>query len=126
MKKLITLFLLIPIISISQVVKGEKIFSIKVAVGEWQSSVGEYLNLKTIYAPYAKGVFEGIAEGKVLPIGGDFPLYYLENDNTYWRFRTSSKKYKYLTDVMGVGFGSVLNAESEYHFQHDIYDITLN
>ena len=47
MKKLITLFLLIPIISISQVVKGEKIFSIKVAVGEWQSSVGEYLNLKT-------------------------------------------------------------------------------
>ena len=62
MKKLITLFLIIPIISISQVVKGEKIFSIKVAVGEWQSSVGEYLNLKTIYAPYAKGVFEGIAE----------------------------------------------------------------
>ena len=45
MKKLITLFLLIPIISISQDVKGEKIFSIKVAVGEWQSSVGEYLNL---------------------------------------------------------------------------------
>ena len=166
MKKLITLFLLIPIISISQVIKGEKIFSIKVAVGEWQSSVGEYLNLKTIYAPYTKGVFEGIAEGKVLPIGGDFPLYYLENDNTYadldidivlitnenekiyckatgvfnyvtetfeslkfqthWRFRTSSKKYKYLNDVMGVGFGSVLNAESEYHFQHDIYDITLN
>ena len=166
MKKLITLLLLIPIISISQVVKGEKIFSIKVAVGEWQSSVGEYLNLKTIYAPYAKGVFEGIAEGKVLPIGGDFPLYYLENDNTYadldidivlitnenekiyckatgvfnyvtetfeslkfqthWRFRTSSKKYKYLNDVMGVGFGSVLNTESEYHFQHDIYDITLN
>ena len=37
-----------------------------------------------------------------------------------------NKKYKYLNDVMGVGFGSVLNAESEYHFQHDIYDITLN
>ena len=102
----------------------------------------------------------------MLPIGGDFPLYYLENDITYadldidivlitnenekiyckatgvfnyvtetfeslkfqthWRFRTSSKKYKYLNDVMGIGFGSVLNAESEYHFQHDIYDITLN
>ena len=28
------------------------IFSIKASIGEWQSSVGEYLNLKTIYAPY--------------------------------------------------------------------------
>ena len=152
--------------SFAQVVKGEKIFSIKVAVGEWQSSVGEYLNLKTIYAPYTKGVFEGVAEGRILPVGGDFPLYYLENGNTYsdldidlvliteenekiyckatgvfnyvtetfeslkfqthWRFRTSSEKYKYLNDVMGVGFGSVLPDESEYHFQHDIYDLTRN
>ena len=29
----------------------------KASVGEWQSSVGEYLKLKTIYAPYEKGVF---------------------------------------------------------------------
>ena len=63
--------------------KGKKLSSIKAAVGEWQSSVGEYLNLKTIYAPYSKGVFDGIAKGKVLPVGGDYPLYYLENGNTY-------------------------------------------
>ena len=60
-------------ISFEQNIKGEKIFSIKAAVGEYQSSVGEYLNLKSIYAPYTKGVFEGITKGKVLP-QGDFPL----------------------------------------------------
>ena len=42
---------------------------------------------------------------------------------THWRFRTSSEKYKYLNDVMGIGFGKVLPANSEYNFQHDIYDI---
>ena len=45
---------------------------------------------------------------------------------THWRFRTSSKKYKYLNDVMGIGFGKVLPSDSNYNFQHDIYDITLN
>ncbi len=30
------------------------------------------MNLKTSYAPYSKGEFNGIACGKVLPIGGDF------------------------------------------------------
>ncbi|MBK56374.1 MAG: hypothetical protein CMC84_03555, partial [Flavobacteriaceae bacterium] len=83
MKKLILLLLFIPLVSLSQEIKEKKIFSIKAAVGEWQSSVGEYLKLKTIYAPYEKGVFEGIAKGKVLPVGGDFPLYYLENGNTF-------------------------------------------
>ena len=79
MKKIIILLLFIPLFSFGQEIKGKKIFSIKAAVGEWQSSVGEYLKLKTIYAPYEKGVFEGIASGKVLPVGGDFPIYYLEN-----------------------------------------------
>ena len=49
MKKLFILLLFFPLISFGQKIKGEKIFSIKAAVGEWQSSVGEYLNLKTIY-----------------------------------------------------------------------------
>jgi hypothetical protein len=165
MKKLLILLLFLPIVSFGQKIKGEKLFSIKVAVGEWQSSVGEYLNLKTIYAPYSKGVFDGIINGKVLPVGGDYPLYYLEDDKTYsdldidmvlyteddekiyckvtgifnyitetfeslkfqthWRFRTSSEKYKYLNDTMATGFGSVLPADSGYHFQHDVYNINL-
>ena len=165
MKKLILLLLFITHVSFGQEIKGKKIFSIKASVGEWQSSVGEYLKLKTIYAPYDKGVFDGIAKGKVLPVGGDFPLYYLENGNTFsdldidmvlmtddnekiyckatgvfnyvtetfesikfqthWRFRTSSEKYKFLNAVIGIGFGYVLPADSEYNFQHDIYDISL-
>ena len=165
MKKLILLLLFISHVSFGQEIKGKKIFSIKASVGEWQSSVGEYLKLKTIYAPYDKGVFDGIAKGKVLPVGGDFPLYYLENGNTFsdldidmvlmtddnekiyckatgvfnyvtetfesikfqthWRFRTSSEKYKFLNDVMGIGFGYVLPPDSEYNFQHDIYDVSL-
>ena len=83
MKRLILLLLFIPLFSFGQEIKGKKIFSIKAAVGEWQSSVGEYLKLKTIYAPYEKGVFDGIVSGKVLPVGGDFPLYYLEDGNTF-------------------------------------------
>ena len=166
MKKLLLLLLFIPLVSFGQEIKGEKIFSIKAAVGEWQSSVGEYLKLKTIYAPYEKGVFDGIVSGKVLPVGGDFPLYYLEDGNTFsdldldmvlitdenekiyckatgvfnyvtetfesikfqthWRFRTSSEKYKFLNDVMGIGFGYVLPPDSEYNFQHDIYDVSLD
>ena len=47
-----------------------------------------------------------------------------ENKNP-WRFRTSSEKYKFLNDVMGIGFGYVLPADSEYNFQHDIYDVSL-
>ena len=165
MKKLILVLLVIPLFSFGQEIKGKKIFSIKAAVGEWQSSVGEYLKLKTIYAPYEKGVFDGIVSGKVLPVGGDFPLYYLEDGNTFadldldmvlitdenekiyckatgvfnyvtetfesikfqthWRFRTSSEKYKFLNDVMGIGFGYVLPPDSEYNFQHDIYDVSL-
>ena len=166
MKKLILLLLFISHVSFGQEIKGKKIFSIKASVGEWQSSVGEYLKLKTIYAPYDKGVFDGIAKGKVLPVGGDFPLYYLEDGNTFadldldmvlitdenekiyckatgvfnyvtetfesikfqthWRFRTSSEKYKFLNDVMGIGFGYVLPPDSEYNFQHDIYDVSLD
>ena len=166
MKKLFLFLLLAPLLSYGQNVQGKKLFSIKVAVGEWQSSVGEYLKLKTIYAPYSKGVFDGIANGNVLPVGGDYPLYYendgktfadldidmvlLTDDNekiyckatgvfnyvtetfeslkfqTHWRFRTSIEKYKYLNEVMGTGFGSVLAADSGYHFQHDVYDIHLN
>jgi len=165
MKKLIIILLLIPLVSNGQKIKGKKLFSIKASIGEWQSSIGEYLNLKTIYAPYKKGVFEGITSGKVLPVGGDFPLYYQENGKTYsdldidlvlltddgekiyckasgvfnyvtetfeslkfqthWRFRTSSEKYKYLNDVMGIGFGTVLAPDSGYNFQHDIYDVYL-
>ena len=166
MRKIILLLLVIPLFSFGQEIKGKKIFSIKAAVGEWQSSVGEYLKLKTIYAPYEKGVFDGIVSGKVLPVGGDFPLYYLEDGNTFadldldmvvitdehekiyckatgvfnyvtetfesikfqthWRFRTSSEKYKFLNDVMGIGFGYVLPPDSEYNFQHDIYDVSLD
>lgn len=166
MKKLTISLLLISLFSFGQEIKGKKIFSIKAAVGEWQSSVGEYLKLKTIYAPYEKGVFDGIVSGKVLPVGGDFPLYYLEDGNTFadldldmvlitdenekiyckatgvfnyvtetfesikfqthWRFRTSSEKYKFLNDVMGIGFGYVLPPDSEYNFQHDIYDVSLD
>ena len=166
MKKLILLLLFISHVSFGQEIKGKKIFSIKASVGEWQSSVGEYLKLKTIYAPYDKGVFDGIAKGKVLPVGGDFPLYYLEDGNTFadldldmvlitdenekiyckatgvfnyvtetfeaikfqthWRFRTSSEEYKFLNDVMGIGFGYVLPPDSEYNFQHDIYDVSLD
>ena len=165
MRKLLFIFVFFPIISFGQKIKGEKLFSIKVAIGEYQSSVGEYLNLKTFYAPYTKGVFEGITKGKVLPIGGDFPLYHEENGKTFtdldidlvllteenekiyckatgvlnyitetfellkfqthWRFRTSSEKYKYLNDIMGVGFGYVLTTDSEYNFQHDVYDVYL-
>ena len=83
MKKLILVLLFLPLISFGQKIKGKKLFSINAGVGEWQSSVGEYLNLKTIYAPYTKGVFDGIAKGKVLPIGGDYPLYYQENGKTF-------------------------------------------
>ena len=83
MKKLILVLLFFPLISFGQKIKGKKLFSIKAGVGEWQSSVGEYLNLKTIYAPYTKGGFDGIAKGKVLPIGGDYPLYYQENGKTF-------------------------------------------
>ena len=166
MKKLTISLLLISLFSFGQEIKGKKIFSIKAAVGEWQSSVGEYLKLKTIYAPYEKGVFDGIVSGKVLPVGGDFPLYYFEDGNTFadldidmvlitdesekiyckatgvfnyvtetfesikfqthWRFRTSSEKYKFLNDVMGIGFGYVLPPDSEYNFQHDIYDVSLD
>ena len=166
MKKLTISLLLISLFSFGQEIKGKKIFSIKAAVGEWQSSVGEYLKLKTIYAPYEKGVFNGIVSGKVLPVGGDFPLYYFEDGNTFadldidmvlitdenekiyckatgvfnyvtetfesikfqthWRFRTSSEKYKFLNDVMGIGFGYVLPPDSEYNFQHDIYDVSLD
>ena len=165
MKKLILLILLNPITSLGQEIKGDKILSIKVSVGEYQSSPGVYLNLNTIYAPYSSGVFDGITSGKVLPVGGDFPIYYQENGNTYndldivlvlitqenekiyctatgvfnyvtdtleslkfqthWRFKTSSKKYIYLNDVMGIGFGKVLPSDSKYNFQHDIYDISL-
>ena len=164
MKKLLLLLLFIPLVSFGQEIKGEKIFSIKAAVGEWQSSVGEYLKLKTIYAPYEKGVFDGIVSGKVLPVGGDFPLYYLEDGNTFsdldldmvlitdenekiyckatgvfnyvtetfesikfqthWRFRTSSEKYSFLNELMGVGFGKFLPEGSKYGLQHDIYKIT--
>ena len=165
MKKIIIILIFIPLVSLGQNIKGKKILTIKAAVGEWQSSVGEYLNLKTIYAPYTKGVFDGITSGKVLPVGGDYPLYHQEDgktfsdldidiilltvDNekiyckasgvfnyvtetfeslkfqTHWRFRTSSEKYKYLNDVIAIGFGSVLPADSEYNFQHDIYDVYL-
>ena len=83
MKKLIFILLFIPLVTCGQKVKGEKIFSIKASIGEWQSSVGEYLNLKTIYAPYTKGDFKGVAKGKVLPVGGDFPLYHQEDGKTY-------------------------------------------
>ena len=83
MKKLILVLFFFPLISFGQKIKGEKLFSIKAAVGEWQSSVGEYLNLKTIYAPYTKGVFDGITNGKVLPIGGDYPLYHQEDGKTF-------------------------------------------
>ena len=101
-----------------------------------------------------------------MPVGGDFPLYYFEDGNTFadldidmvlitdenekiyckatgvfnyvtetfesikfqthWRFRTSSEKYKFLNDVMGIGFGYVLPPDSEYNFQHDIYDVSLD
>ena len=83
MKKILLVLLFVPLISFSQQIEGNKILSIKVSVGEWQSSPGEYLNLKTIYAPYNKGVFDGIISGKVLPVGGDFPLYYQEDGKTF-------------------------------------------
>ena len=45
MKKLIIILLLIPLVSNGQKIKGKKLFSIKASIGEWQSSIGEYLNL---------------------------------------------------------------------------------
>lgn len=83
MKRFIFILFLIPLAKYGQSVEGKKLFSIKVAIGESQSSVGEYLNLKTVYAPYTKGVFDGIADGKVLPVGGDYPLYYNYDGKTY-------------------------------------------
>ena len=49
MKKLLIILMFIPLISFAQKIKGKKLFSIKAAVGEWQSSIGEYLNLKTSF-----------------------------------------------------------------------------
>jgi len=43
---------------------------------------------------------------------------------THWRFRTSSKKYNYLNELIGVGFGKFLPEGSNYTLQHDIYKIT--
>ena len=157
MKKLLFILVFFPLILFGQKIKGEKLFSIKAAIGEYQSSVGEYLNLNTIYAPYTKGIFDGITTGKVLPIGGDFPLYHQENGKTFadldidlvllteenekiyckatgvfnyvtetfeslkfqthWRFRTSSEKYKYLNDVIAIGFGYVLPQNQTLAFQ---------
>ena len=59
-----------------QKIEGKKLFSIKVAIGE-------YLNLKTISASHIKGVFDGITKGKVLPVRGDFLFYHLEDGKTY-------------------------------------------
>ena len=41
MKKLLLVLLLVPLVSFGQKIKGEKLFSIKAAVGESQSSIGE-------------------------------------------------------------------------------------
>ena len=71
MKKFYFIFILLSVACFSQNLKTKKIFNIKVSVGDY-SQPGEYLNLKTSYAPYSKGEFSGIACGKVLPIGGDF------------------------------------------------------
>ena len=43
---------------------------------------------------------------------------------TQWRFRTSSEKYSFLNELMGVGFGKFLPEGSKYGLQHDIYKIT--
>ena len=57
-----------------------KNFSIKASIGEWQSSVGEYLNLK-LYTPYTK-VFEGVAKGKFYQLVVIF-IYHQEDGKTY-------------------------------------------
>ncbi len=46
-----------------------------------------------------------------------------EKFQTHWRFRTSSKKYNFLNELMGLGFGKFLPEGSEYTLQHDIYKI---
>ena len=43
---------------------------------------------------------------------------------THWRFRTSSNKYNYLNELMGVGYGKFLPEGSNYALQHEIYKIT--
>ena len=81
MRKFIFLFFLTTI-CFGQELKSKKILSIQVSVGDY-SNAGDYLNLKTTYAPYTKGVFSGIANGTVLPVGGDFPLLYEKDGIVY-------------------------------------------
>lgn len=165
MKKLLIVFIWIVTISctLGQNISGEKILTIKASTGDY-SNPGNFLNLKTLYAPYIGGEVSGAVSGKVLPIGGDIPDYYekdgiwfmeldidmvlLTDDNekiyckatgvlnlvletfkaqkfqTQWRFRTSSKKYSFLNELMGVGFGKFLPEGSKYGLQHDIFKIT--
>ena len=43
-----------------------------------------------------------------------------------WRFFTSSEKFKYLNNQVGVGFVSNSAPDSGYAFHHDIYLVSLN
>ena len=43
-----------------------------------------------------------------------------------WRFFTSSEKYKYLNEEVGVGFVTNSSPESGYAFHHDIYLVSQN
>ncbi len=43
-----------------------------------------------------------------------------------WRFFTSSEKFKYLNNQVGVGFVSNSAPDSGYGFHHDIYLVSLN
>ena len=68
MKKIIIILIFNPLVSLGKKIKGKKILTIKAAVGEWQSSVGEYLNLKTIF--YI-GLFQALA---IIPGVSNMPL----------------------------------------------------
>ena len=165
MKKLLIFVVLLSTLTFAQELQSKKIFSIDVAVGDF-SKEGNYLSNQIIYAPYTKGEFTGIANGEVLPVGGDFGTFYVKdnvmfveldidlimltkdgdkihckasgmsqfNASTFeslsssvsWRFFTSSDKFKYLNDQVGVGFVSNSPPDSGYAFHHDIYLVSLN
>ena len=43
-----------------------------------------------------------------------------------WRFFTSSEKYNYLNEKVGVGFVTNSSPDSGYAFHHDIYLVSQN
>ena len=83
MKKLLIFLVLLSTLTFAQELQSKKIFSIDVAVGDF-SKEGDYLSNQILYAPYTKGEFTGIANGEVLPVGGDFRTFMLKTMLCLW------------------------------------------